>query len=271
MNEERNSGCRGAAARDLRDRIITAFELLHHKDLEWAWPFRPSIPFVGERYEPGKGLLIYASAENFGWIRNITPPDRYTSPKRAWDRYRAAYEEKAERPEDFFPYAGIQPVNDGGLLTAGLYISQRFGLATHREPRPFLETLAVSNWCKFTRRNNRDYISNLRRLVDSLPFVVAELAILRPAIVLLPNKAWEKPVLSAAMRGASPGSTFIPAFQFNTTVVNCRLDRFSSAAAILQRKSSGAPLSDWMNRLRGFNKDRSWRYIAYLESLCEST
>ena len=31
---------------------------------EWAWPFKPSIPFIGNNYKPENGLLIYASAEN---------------------------------------------------------------------------------------------------------------------------------------------------------------------------------------------------------------
>jgi len=53
----------------------------------WAWPFKPSIPLVGKNYKPGKGLLIYASAENLSWLNNAPTPERFRT-EDAWNRLR---------------------------------------------------------------------------------------------------------------------------------------------------------------------------------------
>jgi hypothetical protein len=44
---------------------------------KWAWPFKPPVPLVGRNYKPGKGLLIYASAENLSWLSKTTAPERF--------------------------------------------------------------------------------------------------------------------------------------------------------------------------------------------------
>ena len=74
-----------------------------------AWPFKPSISLVGKNYEPEKGLLIYASAENLCWLNNTTVPERFKN-ENAWNRYRVEYEQSGRASTDFFPVVGIQPV-----------------------------------------------------------------------------------------------------------------------------------------------------------------
>ncbi|HUU18209.1 MAG TPA: DUF3883 domain-containing protein, partial [Sedimentisphaerales bacterium] len=56
----------------------------------------------------------------------------------------------------------------------------------------------------------RDYIRDVKKLTTSLPFVVGELTVLRPVVVLIPKPVWAHPILQAAMRGASPQSQFLP-------------------------------------------------------------
>jgi hypothetical protein len=73
--------------RSLSEELIARFKALFQTPPEWAWPFAPSIPLVGNRFEPNRGLLIYASAENFAWMRSkASPPERYVSDD-AWNRY----------------------------------------------------------------------------------------------------------------------------------------------------------------------------------------
>ena len=108
---------------------------------------------------------------------------------------------------DFFPWVGIQPVTDGGLLAAALFVTEQLGQELPTEPRSLLEHISVSNWCKFTiyvPGENKDYIGNIKRSIPSLPYVVGELAVLQPVVVLLPGKAWERPHFRAAMRGRVP-------------------------------------------------------------------
>lgn len=249
----------------LADRLIRRFRATFDRTPAWAWPHKPPIPLVGRRYRPGRGLLIYASAENLAWQKSKPPPARFTT-EAAWNRYRVQY----DRGDDtFFPDVGIQPVNDGGLLAAGLFIAQRLGLPAPPRPQGFLETVAVTNWCKFSIRSatNRDYIGDVGKLVWSLPYVVGELAVLQPAVVLLPAALWRRPVLAAAMRGASPLTRFLAAPQFNARVINCHLGAYGRPARRLRQRLAGTALAEWMSRLRGFRKEYAWRYIALLDAL----
>jgi len=235
---------------------------------KWAWPFHPPIPLVGRNYKPGKGLLIYASAENLSWLNKRDAPNCFVTDE-AWNRYRVQYERDGRNPKDFFPDVGIQPVTDGGLFAAGRFVAERTGLPLRKTPRAFLETIAVTNWCKFSIRsaNNRDYINDTQKLTASLPFVVGELALLRPAIVLIPKQLWTDAIFQAAMRGASPRSKFLPIPQFNSTVVNCRLGKFDPAAKRLRKRLADTSLHRWMDQLKRMNLDNAWRYIAMLDEL----
>ncbi|MBN2128391.1 MAG: hypothetical protein JW741_02805, partial [Sedimentisphaerales bacterium] len=116
-------------------------------------------------------------------------------------------------------------------------------------------------------QTNRDYIGNLSMLTESLPFVVGELVELRPAVVLMPNAVWKKAVLRAALCGAAPWSRFIPAPQFNATVVNVHLARHEQEAQRLRRRSRGSQLERWMTQLRRIPPGNAWRYLAYLHLL----
>lgn len=232
---------------------------------KWAWPFKPSIPLVGKNYKPGKGLLIYASAENLSWLTGTTIPERFRT-EDAWNRYRVVYEQSGRDSEDFFPDVGIQPVTDGGLFAAGLFVAGKYGLQQRAKPRTFLETIAVSNWCKFSiEPTSQDYVADVKKLTASLPFVVGELALLQPAVVIIPKPVWRHPILQAAMRGASPKSKCLPVPQFNSTVVNCHLGKYEHAARQLRKLSAGTPLDRWMENLHRINKNNAWWYIAMLK------
>ncbi len=257
----------------LAERLIQRFRATHTMPPEWAWPVAPPIPFVGRNYKPGRGLLVYASAENLTWWNGRDERCKYFAEPSAWNRYRLQYTNDVRNSRDqFFPNIGIQPVNDGGLLTAALFVSQLLGLPTAARPRTFLEKIAVSNWCKFVRRDSRDY-RDLRRLTPSLSFVVGELAELRPAVVLLAKGGvWSRSVLQAAMRGASPSTLFIPVYQFTPLVVHGRtLTRYGPAADRLRDRLAGTRLECWMKELSPrLRSDHAWRYLAYLEEALAS-
>jgi len=245
--------------------LIQRFKETFTEIPKWAWQFKPPIPLVGKNYKPNKGLLIYASAENLSWLNKTTIPERFRT-KNAWNRYRIVYEQSGRNSTDFFPDVGIQPVTDGGLFTAGHFIAEKYGLRQRAKPRTFLETIAVTNWCKFSIKSgtNRDYIYDVKKLTASLPFVVGELVLLQPAVVLIPKQVWRHPILQAAMSGASPKSRFLPVPQFNANVVNCHLGKFECAGRRLKKQLAGTPLACWMENLRRINKNNAWRYIAML-------
>ncbi|MHA2064212.1 MAG: hypothetical protein ACXABY_07510 [Candidatus Thorarchaeota archaeon] len=232
---------------------------------KWAWQFKPPVPLVGHNYKPGKGLLIYASAENLAWLSKTTAPERFRT-EDAWNRYRVVYEQDGRDSDDFFPDVGIQPVTDGGLFAAGLFVAEKVGLQKRARPRSFLETIAVSNWCKFSiEPASQDYVADVKKLTASLPFVVGELALLQPAVVIIPKTVWRHPILRAGMRGAAPRTQFLPVPQFNSTVVNTHLGKYDRAGRRLQKLSAETLLARWMENLRRINKNSAWRFIAMLD------
>lgn len=252
----------------MEKQLIRRFKKTFTTTPKWAWQFPPTIPLIGNNYKPGKGLLIYASAENLSWLHNTETPPRYSGGK-AWNRYRIQYDQIGKDSDAFFPDVGIQPATDGGLFAAGLFVSQKHNLPIRTKPRTFLEQIAVSNWCKFIIKSttNQDHINDLNKLTDSLPFVVGELAELRPKVALLPKAIWKRPLLQAAMRGASPETLFLPISQFNSRVVNIHLKKHDCPAAKLKHQHRNTPLALWMENLARINKNHAWRYLAMLKQL----
>ena len=255
----------------LADDLIRRFKQTYDGLPDWAWPFKPPVPLVGRRYRQGHGLLIYASAENLSWLTDTPAPSRFTS-EDAWNRYRAVYEAEGRTSKRFFPTVGIAPVENGGLLSAGLFVADRRRLATRVRPRAFLETIAVSNWCKASIRSstNRDYIADIKKLTWSLPYVVGELAVLQPAVAVVPAQVWRHDILRAAMRGASPWTDFLPAPQFCATVINCHLRRYHRTAERLHCQLAQTTLAAWMRHLRAIRTAHAWRYMAMLRDVLRS-
>lgn len=260
----------------LTGELHARFRHLHQNPPNWSWPFAPSTPLIGNAVQPGKSILVYASAENFSWMTRKNAPEWFND-ERVWSRYRACYDARGKNSDAFFPNVGIQPVTDGGLFTAALFVASRLGLAAPETPRAFLETVAFTNWCKFTikpgengRVLNADYAGVESKMAESLAYVVTELAVLQPKVVLVPKAIWQRPLLQVSMRGASPFTQFVPIFQFNSTVVNCHLVAYSDRAARLKRRFAGKPLAQWMKNLYGFREEHAWRYVAFLDDVLTS-
>ena len=265
---------------------------------DWAWPLNPSIPFIGEDYEPGKSLLIYASAENLTEYKTPEIADRFAREKSktrlstkdgipkwflgkdSWNRYRARYKQKGSTDDNFFPEVGIQPATDGGLLVGGLYISQKLGLPVEVEPRDFLEKIAISNWCKYTdfscskednagnekKPRNKDYAGKIQKLKESLLFTMNELSVLKPKVVLLPETIWEQKLIKVNMKIASPETRFLPAYQFNQQAANLPIMQgYEQAANDLEQSYNDPILDEWLNNIRRLSKFSAWKHLAKIE------
>jgi hypothetical protein len=158
-------------------------------------------------------------------------------------------------------------VTNGGLLAAAYFTARLLRLPTNSAPRRFLETVAVSNWCKFSIRSdaNQDYIGKEGKITASIAYAVTELATMRPGVVLLPSAVWRRIPLREAMRGATPWTRFIPIPQFNATVINCHLRRHDGRARRLRATLGERAVGKWMCNLRAVEVNAAWRYLAFLE------
>ncbi len=241
----------------------------------WAWPIPPSVPLVGERFEPGAALMVYASAENLTWMNSKRPrshPHHFEG-ESAWNRYRNQFEDATLNDGRYFPHVGIQPVSNGGLLCAAYHTSCQLGLPVDDDPRLFIEHISLTNWGKFTvhSERNEDYAGNPHRLERSLALVESELRLLQPGVVLLPQSIWRVRSLRSAMIAAAPKTRFVAAYQFNATVVHTRLGLHAESARELQKSRAGTPLAAWMARLNGLNRDHAWRYLVHLDDALRAT
>jgi hypothetical protein len=272
-------------ATPLEEELLSQFRAeFGRRDLpapEWARtmpdgsPIPPAVPLVGPDYTPGQGLLIYAAAENLAWMsRDSTSANprwrSFRSAEVAPLRYRHQYGDPDLQGEaQWYPDVGIAPVSNGGLLCAGLFVLGWHGRPLPTSPDEMLARIALTNWCKFvvTADTNADYVSDEARLSWSLPYVSLELALLRPAFVLLPHRVWAHAPLQREMVAASPETAFVPAPQFNATVVNVALRRYEGRARALRDSNLTTPLGRWMSHIRGISKPNAWRYIACLEDV----
>jgi len=256
---------------------------------EWARPYPAPIPLVGRNYIPGRGLMVYASAENLTWMdRDQQHGDPRWASFRA-DTARVRCQHQYQNPQlqvdrlqvkRFFPDVGMAPVSNGGLLCAAWLVLHHCHGTAPSSPAELLRSIAVANWCKYVMRGrkaagsgqrssrNLDYVRDADKLRESLPYVRIELDVLRPRLVIMPKAICQHPDIYEAMRCASPETTFVGVMQFNATVVNTRLNqpRFDDAAAELRSRYASTPLATWMGELTRVKPDHAWRFLAHLEN-----
>ncbi len=126
----------------------------------------PATPFVGENYG-ANGLpkvLVYGSADFGG-------------------------EKKSK--DNFFPWVHITPVADGSLLTVGRYLLEIFGKeGFSTKSKDFLQQIAVSNYGKFSLTTNKDYARVPKLLEASHLYVLTDLEVLKPDVVILPKSIY---------------------------------------------------------------------------------
>jgi len=255
---------------DLAADLLARYRSLGLDPPPWAYPLPPSIPFVGKDYGRWGGILVYASAENLSrYVRDPKRRPTFLQDERVLNRHRTALE---EYPVRFFPQVHMAPFSDGSLLVATwYYVWRRFG-DPPSEPRALIESIAAANFCKFSldEANNRDYAGHPRKLAISVPYVEADLRILRPATVILPRSIWKHREIQEAVRAAAPKACVVPLPQFNPRVVNIHLAKHEERAQTLAESLRATVLAAWVPRLKGYRNGRPYRFLVEMEDALAS-
>jgi hypothetical protein len=263
---------------EIRESLIEEFKAIlnscgrpdwAHSKANGTVDLTPSVPFIGRNYIPGKGLLVYASAEN---VKGLTSENCLQSlyTKNGFDRYRFWYNESEggvlkEFNYGFFPRVGIGPVDSGGLLTAAHLIASRLKLPAADNPREFLESISIGNWCKFVRSDNADYIRDFEKLTRSIPYIKAELGQLQPRVVVLPSSILNFETIRNEMQIASERASFIPVRQCIPRSVYVHMKGQAGRALAMREHPQNHTLANWVQKWRGWNKERAWWYLAHVE------
>lgn len=284
-------------AMDLREiNLRTAYERTRKEN---GYPARAhvpevpaSIPFVGREYSSGSGLLVYASTENLaGYRKCFTGTVVETNPG---NRHRADFEGWKRDRVGAFPSVHISPVTQGGLFVAAAFVEY---LREHEIPEAkeeFAETVAFGNFYKYAVESgatNFDPAGDLTWTYETLPFVINDLAILGPAVLLLPRSAWptggrrqqaqllrDRVHESACPLLAETRVVFMRQCNqrsFNAAKGSRNGARWKQAGSELRRVVGGDPKAGswvaWIADVQGVNHDDLWSFLAEIKSDFEAS
>lgn len=233
------------------------------------------VPFVGKYYGQQKPkILLYASAENLSDY-NSSGKTYLDCDDYAINRHRNFFDSSAANPDVFFPNVHIQPINDGCLAIAALYVYQKFqgvdNISPNISPADFLERIAFANYCKYTIQSatNQDYAHNGEYLKESHAYITQDLAILKPDYIIMPKTIyWADQKFIDGLKGTAK---IIPIYQINARNINLRIKNWP--------KRSEAELSpallDWCRKLgehgiTGKTKENFFSVFSYLDHILQN-
>lgn len=249
----------------LIQQLLARYRQIGLKPPPWAWDYRPSIPFVGVQYLPG-GILAYASAENLSkYERNPSLTPSFMKDERVLNRHRNAFSVDGR----FFPFVHMQPFDDGSLIVAVQHY-----LATHHRPRvthgspeTLLEHIAAANCSKFSirSRTDQDIAGSWPKLKESLGYVSADLAVLKPGVIIMPRTIWRHPQVSEAIQKEAPRARIVALPQFNPRVANTHLRRHAEAADEMRERVHGSMIANWIDRVPRYAPGSFYRFLVELD------
>ena len=180
----------------------------------------PTIPFVGKQYfNQSKKILVYASAENLSnYHKGYCDRDWLDDDNIAENRHRWCFDNVNLQQNRTLPYVHLGPMEDGGLLTAVMYISEKLCDEPVQIPNQFYETIAFGNYGKYSietelqnklrsyptisqddiksltkelrgKGTNKDYANQFNFLMESFEFIQADIEFLKPDYIIMPNVA----------------------------------------------------------------------------------
>lgn len=249
----------------------------------------PTIPFVGKHYaEQEKKILVYASAEV---LSDYYPGSQYERPwlddnNQAENRHRIRFE-ATKGDGNFFPNVHIQPMNDGTLATAVLYIAKALmpnldidGLT----PAMFYEQIAFGNYSKYTTQTEQQRsifenqgINGSDKNVDptqmpkakaqewlqySRPYLKADIETLQPDIIILPEKLYNIDKQGFDEITATSNIAVIGIYQLGPIPINCTI---STNPDYKVKKALHQTFHIWCENIARVSKDNYRCVFNYLD------
>lgn len=159
----------------------------YHKKSSPKQLIMPTIPFVGKNYfEQPKKVLLYASAEN---LSHYTKSEGYLDDDdKAINRHRLFFDNSFINDEHvFYPDVHIAPIDDGRLAVAAYYLLRKRYKIPQCKPKEFYEKICFANYGKFSAEtnSNKDYASKKQKLYASTDYILRDLKILKPDIIIM--------------------------------------------------------------------------------------
>ena len=205
----------------------------------------------------------------------------------AVNRHRVLFDE-SESTSWFFPNVHIQPMNDGTLATAVLYIASRFVEIGADKPREFYERIAIANYGKYTKETehqenirtgkgnygsdtNTDYtqmsIKKAREcLQESHPFLKIDLEILRPEIIILPEKLYYRDRKYFDEIANAVNAKIIGIYQMGPTPINCTIPKYYAPKDF---QALHPTVKEWTAQIKRVSQKKYLSVFTYLDHILE--
>jgi len=249
----------------LQNRYEKLFKKNHYP--RWAYRQPPSIPFIGNNYsEQAMKCLVYASAENLTYLNQEHVYDiNKLKRKQKFNRHR-----ELSRKPDHFTKIHLEPINNGSLLIVARYVLARLGYDKNYSASPisFLEQISTGNFGKFSIKadSNQDYASSFSHLRESLDYVLSDIEILQPDILIIPSSIWR---FAGIHRKLQPqlrsGVKIIKIYQTNRQVIGGHIGQ--ALKLMPNFKPASFPFCEsWLNKITdtGINRTEMEKYIKWL-------
>lgn len=252
----------------LAERLVEKYKEIYSKNGQPKVMFnlKPSIPFVGNKYfNTNPKILSYASAENLSYAyvednnKKLKPNNSEIHQLNEEQFNRARYFYKNNK--GYFPHVHSEPFNNGSQLLITRHILNKLGYENKfdNSPYDFIEQIAVANPGKFSIevKKNKDYASDVSKMLFSIDYIVDDFCILMPEIVILPKtvfrtinriKKWDIILKAADVSNIN----FILIYQlsfFNNHRVNNEIKGLNLP------NDTEYPYVDWLNKIKNNKVD----------------
>ncbi len=243
-----------------------------------------AIPLVGKNYynQPYR-FLLYASAENIDENSNYSILDNDTL---AINRHRKLFEDTKNDDYRFYPSVHIQPISDGALLLAALYIVSKIApemVTDSLMPADFIEMISLGNYGKFTieRKSkkcddtgkiissaNKDYASKRELLNASENYIKTDLDILKPTHIIMPTTIYNTVNRDFLSKYIKDDIKFIGIYQINARNINGCIKSKGSAR---QESELTTLIRNWYNNISsGGFRGKTFENLLYMFSYLDA-
>ena len=278
----------------LEDRLKKEYRVIFsNKNARPQWALRKNdgssdlihctIPFVGMDYcNQDIKILVYAYADELNNYRNNKQAN-LNNDDIAINRHRYIFDNTFCDKKRFFGDVCCQPFNNGTMAIVAYYIYLKLTNSKTMSPKEFYEKISFTHFCKFSvdlqhlqskdNYNNNAYAIN--ELVASFPYVKADIEILEPDYIIMPESFFN--ALKEQWSSINKSVKVIPILQLTKSNIMNRINETKYPR--VQENDLEYNLKEWYahlddkiisRRLTGSYKLQFLSIFRYLDNLMEN-
>lgn len=235
--------------------------------------YPPSIPFIGNSYfKTNPRIMLYASAENLTYTLEHPNCGINSLTLQEQSNRHFNYYVKRHQNRNKYPDIHMRPIKVGGLLLAARFLAECKYPGTFPEGIfEFMDRICCGNIGKFSlaTRKNSDYAGDFNHLADSVPYIINDIEVLKPELVILPLTSLRAlnrsdSAIAKQLTSLLQGIDHIGIYQVNQRVINGAISSWIKKKPQQHLAAQYSWVSDWSERIDP--KMDMHKYLVWLES-----